>query len=210
MTDMNPCPFCGAEPPDVHLSHVTGRIFCEGCGAEGPWSPFFDGDWNSRAADDDLRDIVLPIQPDPDRLPMAAAALKWLYEIANQFRDECYIGKPEGCNEEVVGFFRPYYDAKMGVIQAAIDDLANLRAIAARETRDAQMRAEGRVAGLREAAEIAGLNAWKHAGEDEYSRGMDAGAVHQVKACCDAIRALADKIEGDTVKVGGHYWECGE
>lgn len=65
---------------------------------------------------------------------------------------------------------------------------------------DAQMRAEGRVAGLREAAEIAGLNAWKHAGEDDYSRGMDAGAAHQVRACCDAIRAHADKIEGDTVK----------
>lgn len=87
------------------------------------------------------------------------------------------------------------------------DALIPADAIAAR---DAQMRAEGRVAGLREAAEIAGLNAWKHAGEDEYSRGMDAGAVHQVKACCDAIRALADKIEGDTVKVGGHYRECGE
>lgn len=154
--------------------------------------------------------IQRAIQHDPDRLSMAAAALKWLYEIANQFRDECYIGKPEGCNEEVVGFFRPYYDAKMKVIQAAIDDLDNPSAIADREARDAQMRAEGRVAGLREAAEIAGLNAWKHAGEDEYSRGMDAGAVHQVKACCDAIRALADKIEGDTVKVGGHYRECGE
>lgn len=48
-TDLLPCPFCGAEPPDLHLSHITGRIFCEGCGAEGPWSPAFDGDWNTRA-----------------------------------------------------------------------------------------------------------------------------------------------------------------
>ena len=45
-----PCPFCGKTPPHVHLSHVTGRIFCEGCGAEGPWSPYFnDGGWNTRA-----------------------------------------------------------------------------------------------------------------------------------------------------------------
>jgi len=44
-----PCPFCGKTPPHVHLSHVTGRIFCEGCGAEGPWSPYFnDGGWNTR------------------------------------------------------------------------------------------------------------------------------------------------------------------
>lgn len=47
-TDLLPCPFCGAEPPDLHLSHITGRIFCEGCGAEGPWSPAFNGDWNTR------------------------------------------------------------------------------------------------------------------------------------------------------------------
>lgn len=129
------------------------------------------------------------IQPDPDRLPMAAAALKWLYEIANQFRDECYIGKPEGCNEEVVGFFRPYYDAKMGVIQAAIDDLANLRAIAARETRDAQMRAEGRVAGLREAAEIARDHTpEKHSGATLASHVTG-------RAIEDAILARAAEIE---------------
>lgn len=48
-TGLLPCPFCGAEPPNLHLSHITGRIFCEGCGAEGPWSPAFDGDWNTRA-----------------------------------------------------------------------------------------------------------------------------------------------------------------
>lgn len=42
-----PCPFCGNE--DVRQSHVTGGIFCETCGCDGPWSPFFDGDWNTRA-----------------------------------------------------------------------------------------------------------------------------------------------------------------
>lgn len=40
------------------------------------------------------------------------------------------------------------------------------------------------------AAEAAGFAAWKHEGDDAYSRGMDAGATHQVRACVDAIRAL--------------------
>ena len=93
----------------------------------------------------------------------------------------------------------PTIDAAKAAAQADYEAriLSALEPDHAREARDAQMRAEGRVAGLREAAEIAGLNAWKHAGEDDYSRGMDAGAAHQVKVCCDAIRALADKIEGE-------------
>ena len=49
-------------------------------------------------------------------------------------------------------------------------------------------------AGLLRAAEIADLNAWAHKGSDDYSQGMDAGARHQVKAICDAIRAEAEKI----------------
>jgi hypothetical protein len=44
---------------------------------------------------------------------------------------------------------------------------------------------------LREAAKTAAEAAWKHVGEDAYSKGMDAGAVHQVAACFDAILALA-------------------
>lgn len=70
---------------------------------------------------------------------------------------------------------------------------ADATAALARIEREAEAR--GLVKGLREAAEIAGLNAWKHAGDDDYSRGMDAGAIHQVKACCDAILARADQIE---------------
>lgn len=49
-------------------------------------------------------------------------------------------------------------------------------------------------AGMMRAAEIADLNAWAHKGSDDYSQGMDAGARHQVKAICDAIRAEAEKI----------------
>jgi hypothetical protein len=57
----------------------------------------------------------------------------------------------------------------------------------------------GRIKGLREAEKAASESCWKHAGEDAYSRGMDAGAIHQAKACVEAIRELADKLEkGET------------
>ena len=47
-----------------------------------------------------------------------------------------------------------------------------------------------RIAALREAMQAVGLSAWKHAGEDAYSQGMDAGARHQLAACLRAIRYL--------------------
>jgi hypothetical protein len=34
---------------------------------------------------------------------------------------------------------------------------------------------------------------WKHEGDDQYSRGMDAGARHQTSACVTAIRSLIPK-----------------
>ena len=39
--------------------------------------------------------------------------------------------------------------------------------------------ARGRWLGLKDARDIANLNAWKHVGDDPYSRGMDEGARHQ-------------------------------
>ena len=45
--ELKPCPFCGNN--DVHQSSVTGGIFCEDCGCNGPWSPAFEGNWNTRA-----------------------------------------------------------------------------------------------------------------------------------------------------------------
>jgi hypothetical protein len=50
MTDpeLKPCPFCGGAY--VAPSVLTGGIFCEECGADGPWSPAFHGGWNTRAA----------------------------------------------------------------------------------------------------------------------------------------------------------------
>lgn len=50
--ELKPCPFCGEDETTYFgLSHLTGQIFCESCGCEGPWSPAFDGDWNTRAVD---------------------------------------------------------------------------------------------------------------------------------------------------------------
>lgn len=50
--ELKPCPFCGETDAD-HLkkSAVTGGVFCDTCGCDGPWSPAFDGDWNTRAVD---------------------------------------------------------------------------------------------------------------------------------------------------------------
>lgn len=45
-------------------------------------------------------------------------------------------------------------------------------------------------AGVEAAAQAAGFSAWKHEGNDAYSRGLDAGAIHQVHECVRAIRAL--------------------
>ena len=50
MTDapkLKPCPFCGNA--DELLYGFGGRIFCDECGCEGPFSHFFKGDWNTRA-----------------------------------------------------------------------------------------------------------------------------------------------------------------
>lgn len=41
------------------------------------------------------------------------------------------------------------------------------------------------------AATAVSLNAWRHEGEDAYSKGMDAGARHQAQVIYNAIRALA-------------------
>jgi hypothetical protein len=50
----------------------------------------------------------------------------------------------------------------------------------------------GRAAGIREAAEVAKMYLWKHAGDDAYSAGMDAGARHQNAQDVSAILALLD------------------
>lgn len=46
---LKPCPFCG-DADALRHSMITGAVFCEGCGCEGPWAPHFDGDWGTRAA----------------------------------------------------------------------------------------------------------------------------------------------------------------
>lgn len=78
MTDapkLKPCPFCGNS--DVKKSSVTGGIFCEECGCDGPWSPFFEGDWNTRA------DLI-----DMDVLQRVEAAGQNLRAFARLFSDD--------------------------------------------------------------------------------------------------------------------------
>lgn len=226
--DLKPCPFCGGEARKWQDPSHSAAWFI-GCD---------DGDrdcfgsihwaeteaeaiaaWNRRAALPARWVGVKPLVWEPSVIgkPWHSAKAPWGWYYA-QWDDEtqAWFASLEMGEVEAPIILSPSdvptIDAAKAAAQADYEAriLSALEPDHAREARDAQMRAEGRVAGLREAAEIAGLNAWKHAGEDEYSRGMDAVAVHQVKACCDAIRALADKIEGDTVKVGGHYRECGE
>lgn len=52
--------------------------------------------------------------------------------------------------------------------------------------------ANARAEALEEAATAATRAAWKHEGDDDYSRGMDRGAREQVEACAAAIRALKE------------------
>jgi len=62
--------------------------------------------------------------------------------------------------------------------------------LAAKEAKTAH--AEGYAQGVRDALRRVQLSLWKHGGDDAYSQGMDAGAVHQNKADCAAILALLD------------------
>jgi hypothetical protein len=51
------------------------------------------------------------------------------------------------------------------------------------------MISRAREEGMREALNIANMNAWMHQGEDAHSKGMDAGARHQSQVIHDAISA---------------------
>ena len=92
MTDapkLKPCPFCGNS--DVKKSSVTGGIFCEECGCDGPWSPFFEGDWNTRA------DLI-----DMDVLRRAEAALKWHENSRKDALARTALNAPEDPNVEAL------------------------------------------------------------------------------------------------------------
>lgn len=53
------------------------------------------------------------MKAEAERDAIAAAAYGALCECYNMWQDECWIGRPEGAHIDVVGFFRPYYDAKL-------------------------------------------------------------------------------------------------
>jgi hypothetical protein len=61
----------------------------------------------------------------------------------------------------------------------------------AEPARLAAAKAEGVREGIEDAKRAAGFAAWRHEGDDAYSRGMDAGARHQVTECVKAIAALS-------------------
>lgn len=197
--DLKPCPFCGrAAKHNGGGGSVFGRMWwtvgCDDCDIymhdpevwlpDGLLDPSYPpktcfAAWNRRATDQAALPEVQAL--------IAANYRKLVAEITGNLSGT----RCDACRS--CGYYH-CVDAFSGC--AGMRDYTLDEATTAIAARDEQMRAEGRVAGLREAADIAGLNAWKHAGEDDYSRGMDAGAYHQVRACCDAIRALADKIEG--------------
>lgn len=100
MSDL-PCPFCG-NSAIVRSSVIPGRGFCEECGAEGPWSPYFEGDWNTRAPD-----------------PRVAALLETLDDVADEcLSDEILEGYGPDLTENPE--FHRGYDAALHRVRLAI------------------------------------------------------------------------------------------
>ena len=84
------------------------------------------GEWTDEIIDADvvtLSSAIRALAPQPEADPVREAALKALCETYNSFQDECWVGTPDGFNVEVVGFFRPYYDAKMKALDETITAL---------------------------------------------------------------------------------------
>jgi hypothetical protein len=55
-----------------------------------------------------------------------------------------------------------------------------------------------RAATVEECLAAVKASAWKHVGDDSYSRGLDRGAVHQLLECVKAIRSLSPAGKGET------------
>jgi len=63
MSDLRPCPFCGAKPylyeNDPYMDDRRhNRVHCENCGVDGPHDAWYTVDgiikaWNTRAGEDD-------------------------------------------------------------------------------------------------------------------------------------------------------------
>ena len=78
MTDapkLKPCPFCGNA--DELLYGFGGRIFCDECGCEGPFSHFFKGDWNTRA---DLIDMDVLRRVEAGYSKALTEAESWIHD----------------------------------------------------------------------------------------------------------------------------------
>lgn len=141
--DLKPCPFCGGHNIRA-FRHVPMQpdpcAMCRDCYA----SAVSVAAWNAR--------ISPAIQPDADRLlALTAAAYEAAANLLERHRDYGMVG-PDGdhlaSEAEVLAHGHSLHYAL-----CEVSALTPADAIAARESRDSQMRAEGRVAGLREAAE---------------------------------------------------------
>lgn len=157
------------------------------------WIDRHGGNWSPM--DGGTQDIEY-IRRDPAviaALPEVRALIAAAYEVAARLCDAKHADYmiSKGRDPEK-------YESAYSFLARSIRNLTPADATAALARIEREAEARGRVKGVREAAEIAGLNAWKHAGDDDYSRGMDAGAIHQV----DAILARADQIEKDGTNGG--------
>lgn len=178
--DLKPCPFCGTTEMlrivGASDGHGWGFVRCDYCDAEGPDPDNFPGGWNRRT-------------PDPavlDELPEVQALIAAAYEVAaHTAADRCAAC---GCRE-IASLVKEH------VIRRTPAD-----AIATREARDAQMRAEGRVAGLREGY-LLGFMASGEIYNAEYPfRAMDINPESDDEwrnARDEAIRAALSAREGD-------------
>ncbi len=180
--DLKPCPFCGGEARKWQDPSHSAAWFI---GCDDGYSDCFGSihwaeteaeaiaAWNRRAALPARWVGVKPLVWEPSVIgkPWHSAKAPWGWYYA-QWDDETQAW---------------FASLEMGEVEAPI--LSALEPDHARETRDAQMRAEGRVAGLREAAQLATSFLVGDPFNDIQLRNPMA---HEIS---DYIRALADKIE---------------
>ena len=110
---------------------------------------------------------------------MVEAAATDCDRMAGEIADAVLTGLPEQAR------IREGMEAAFTKAAARIRTLVTADHTAALDAMISRARADG----MREALNIANMNAWRHQGEDAHSKGMDAGARHQSQVIHDAITA---------------------
>ena len=110
---------------------------------------------------------------------MVEAAAADCDRMAGEIADAVLTGLPEQAR------IREGMEAALTKAAARIRALVTADHTAALDAMISRARADG----MREALNIANMNAWRHQGEDAHSKGMDAGARHQSQVIHDAITA---------------------